>query len=325
MEENDPSCPPADEDLSNPSNSAVGNSIRAVVSLIREAMKGAPVWARVVLALAAVGALAAVLVGVKLITSGHAGYGFSLVLVFVLILFVESLFAQATVDRPSSRTGGGLGAPGAVMTPWVRVVPRWPISEDAARELRRKLEDIRNAAVTWLDRRRPDLQLTTRHVRANVFLPDYTKTASGDVCELFMPEKLRVGMEGHPDERIRFRPRQGLTGIVFIEQKQRYAQTFETREGQHDWEDIYELTEEQKHTIHPELRWIVSFPLRISNEGQKRAGGVLNVDGLVHELSRDDLQLLMGELLLRAALFADTLGELPRTRVTITVENLTNA
>jgi hypothetical protein len=136
-----------------------------------------------------------------------------------------------------------------------------------------------------------------------------------------MPEGLRLGMKGHPDENISFRPWQGLTGRVFMEQTDlKFAKTTASPDGRELFDERFELTAEQIRSLDPRLRWIVSFPLAIPDGSTRKAAGVLNVDGSDHQLSDDDLGLLWGELSPRVAKFADQLALLPKVRVKILTE-----
>jgi hypothetical protein len=215
-------------------------------------------------------------------------------------------------------------APAAPKRPdptWSRLVPRQPLPDGKPAELAGYLGNIRNAAFVWLSTRRPELGLKPDQIRANVFLPDYVHPEPGDVCKLFIPDELRIGMNYEPEWRIRFRPWQGLTGRVFMEQKDlRYAKTFTTPEGEEVFDDTFELTAEQKKRIHPKLRWIASFPLSVSDGTRRKVAGVLNVDGLEHQLPEDDLKLLLGELSPHVAGFADQLAALPLVRIMILAE-----
>ncbi len=235
-----------------------------------------------------------------------------------LVLFVFSLVAVVWITGKSSARA--LNCTRGTI-PWARAVPKQPISADEMPRLRRELDEIRSVARQKLIEEYPDLQ--DSEVRANVFLPDITKATNGEVCELAMPEQLKIGMAGHPDNSIRFRPRQGLTGVVFIEQKPMCAySTMEATKGKADGVARYELSAEQTRQINRSLSWIVSFPLVFLDEGRQRAGGVLNIDGLNHEISDDHLTGLLALLTPRVARFQDMLAALPKTRVTISLEDI---
>lgn len=304
-------------------------AMTAVVTIVLEAMKEGPAWSRALIALAAIEIILVMFGALSLLAFGEAYLAFWLMAINVVVIVVALLILMGIVaiQANSSQSAGVTGEPAGASKsasrsiPWARAVPRLPISDDQFTELRQELDDIRNAAFAWLNGRHSDIKIA--EVRANVFLPDIDKAENGNVGELFMPAQLKVGMKGHADESIRFHPGQGVTGVVFIHQKPRCAySTKEAREGKSGQEEVYPLTRDQKRQINRDLCWIVSFPLRVPDQGTEMAGGVLNVDGLHHELSRDELTLLMGELALRVAGFAERLAALPKTRVTITLEDI---
>jgi len=302
--------------------------LKVVVELAKGDIADAPAVVRAVLRLAGLIAVVCLVGAASLAVLKQPIPAFVLALVVVVLVFIVAVVLLGSQGRTPFTEGSKASvvqhSERKVLIPWARVVPKLPISADAIQALRSRLEAIRNAAFAWLSEHYEGQGVKPAEVRANVFLPDFGQTASGDVCDLFMPDRLRVGMDGAPDENIRFRPRQGLTGLVFIEQQPRVAQSLASREGQDRWEEIYQLTPDQKRQIHPDLCWIVSFPLLIPDRGQKRAGGVLNVDGLVHQLPKNMLDQLMAHLSLAVADFADELARLPKMRVKIELEDVSN-
>lgn len=205
---------------------------------------------------------------------------------------------------------------------WSRLLLKLPLEVDDCRDLGRELEVIRDAAFAWLSGRPGGRSLRREQVRANIFFPDYNRPEAGIAFLLYMPDGLRIGMDGHPDEKITFHPGQGATGTVFARQEWCIAQTFETAEGGQEFEEVYRLTPELKRTLHPELRWVVSFPLAISDQeiDRKRAAGVLNVDGLSHQFKKDDLNQLVAVLSAKVSTVADKIAKLPTVRVSIMME-----
>ena len=299
----------------------------AILATVREAMKGAPPWSKVLIALPTIGGILALLAG----SFSSEPYRFWPVVIglilflaaLVILLMIVAIQAKAPqrAGESPARAAAALGPSAfpAPTAPWRRVVPRLPIPPERLVGLRQELENIRHAAFAWLSQRGHNILLAD--IRANVFLPDTQAATNGYVCELLMLDQLQVGMEGHPDQHIRFLPQQGLTGAVFVKQDDLFIQAPSVaRKGMEGGQEVYALTEDQRQQIDPELCWIVSFPLRIPDQ----AGGVLNVDGLRHELDEDELRLLMAQLALRVAGFADQLGALPKTRVTIMLEDVGN-
>ncbi len=204
---------------------------------------------------------------------------------------------------------------------WSRAVLKLPLPDKKIDELVEALGSIRDAAILWLRKRRTDIDLKEEQVRANIFLADYQQADVRAPFHLFMPERLRLNMAGHPDANIRFRPGQGLTGVVFFENGLKYAQTIATPTG-HQFDEVYQLTKEQKESLHPQLRWIASLALNITppEGGPRKAVGVLNVDGLTHLYNPDDLNLLLAALTLKVAAVSDKLAGLPMARIVLTVE-----
>jgi len=115
-------------------------------------------------------------------------------------------------------------------------------------------------------------------VRANVFMPDYRSHLRGLAYELFMHPQLRSGMNREAEWDIRFAPREGATGLVFDEGRQR---TVRRRD--------FLLTDRLREVIHPDLRWIVSTPLK---DKQHNTLAVLNIDGVGFDLDQAELDAL---------------------------------
>lgn len=306
-----------------PLGNLVRQAIDTVVQLVWGALKIMPWWAGALLVLSALGTILCLVFGFIFYAGGDTAEAFRLViasfillLVFGVLILISQLLVRS--ERPGMTSAVGTPAPTtASTTVWSRVVPKLPISDNDVQDLEHELKSIRDKAVSWLRKHYSNIE--DDQVRANVFFPDYTAATTGDVCKLSM--YVRVNMERHPDRDVHFRPRQGLTGKVFAGQQRSCAKTFQTREGEHEWDDMYELTEEQKRTLHPDLRWIVSFPLKILEEGRRKAAGVLNVDGLRMDVPWEKLESLLFELAVPAMDFVDTLADLPKVRVAINLED----
>jgi hypothetical protein len=298
---------------------------KALREITLKALEGSPAWLKGFIFIPALAGLITFILGVVLAVRGQDAYAFGLVLAALVFFGVESFLVYRTVSRVLMQAQEQPIRPIGSHAVWSRVVPKWPLPSDKVDELAAELENIRNHAFLWLQSSQCAQALQANEVRANVFLPDYTKPSPGDACTLVMPDRLRVGMDGDPDEHISFRPLQGLTGLVFARKGRKFAKTFETSEGAHEFEDYYQLTEKQKQMIHPGLRWIVSFPLSVPGDRMSNAMGVLNVDGLNHQLSNNDLKLLWGELSTRVADFAGQLAHTPKVRITISLEEETHA
>ncbi len=137
-----------------------------------------------------------------------------------------------------------------------------------------------------------------------------------------MPPQLRVNMDGHPDENIRFSVNQGLTGMVFLNfSKPQWAQIGARGAGQTPVPKEHRLTAEQIETLDPELRWIIGLPLITRDGGHRRAAAVLNVDGLGFPLEDRDLERLAGSLFQSVSAFAAKLDDLPKVRIMVVNED----
>ncbi len=150
--------------------------------------------------------------------------------------------------------------------------------------LRSILEEFRKEAHAFLKTK--DATLPDKYVRANIFFPEYGETQRWDDYVLKIRPGLHLNMEG-PEIGIILHPGQGVTDKVFQSGDARTAKRLksDSAEGA-DWESIYHITDELAAVIHPDLRWIISMPIK----GQTgRCIGVMNVDGLVHEFGTDTL------------------------------------
>ena len=97
--------------------------------------------------------------------------------------------------------------------------------------------------------------------------PDYIPNMSGD----------ELG--------IQLKPLQGVTGKVCEDRTALVAQRLAEAEGG-GWRHEYSITAELAKIIHPELKWIISMPLK---SGSEAPIGVMCIDGLVHQFSVDKL------------------------------------
>ncbi len=220
----------------------------------------------------------------------------------------------------SSRGSGAWGAPR--QPTWTRLVPKLPMSDDTTSDLLDRLNAVRNRALEAIQQ---DLGLTDvqlPQVRANIFLPDIAKLGTWGVCSLYIPEGLHVGIDSLAEQQIRFWPSQGLTGTVFTTQRPQPAR-FESATGaeSRDWHGRYDLTDDQRERVHPDLKWIISFPLKVQDGDRQRTMGVLNVDGLQHELMDEQLRALMGSITYEIMKLTAVLNRHAKRRVAIVVED----
>lgn len=148
---------------------------------------------------------------------------------------------------------------------------------------------------------------------------------------LLIPERLHYGMKNEAEKDIKFRPGEGLTGYVFATEKA-FGALRDSADS--NWQQIYlegsggigdegySLTMKQKDLIDLELRWIVSFPLKVTLDNVAQTFGILNVDGLTEPLTPDEMQAIYFTLKDPVEQFAHEFSELDKCRITITVEDI---
>ncbi len=249
--------------------------------------------------------------------------GFFLVISLVVSKIVSQVIQSAVPAQAAIVPAPAPPVPAdSLQVLWSRPVPKFPLDAKIRGEITKALEDIRLAAFAWLkdsthcpkDQQPESLE----KIRANIFFPGYREPPPGESCVLAMSEGCRSGMEGHPDADITFRPGQGLAGIVFIKEEQRKALTSQGPQGEHHFESVHYLTPEQQKKLHPELRWVISFPLKVKeHEGDRTTAGVLGVDGLAHQPSETALDLLMANLWKLVGPLTDKIDTLPKSRVLV--------
>jgi hypothetical protein len=215
---------------------------------------------------------------------------------------------------------------------WTRLVPKFPIQEPLLENLHDRLDNIRSRALDRIQSFEGGPRSIRRdHIRVNIFLPDTAAISAEGIYELYIPKRLQVGMEPSSDsdhdrsaqERsIRFKPNQGATGVAFIENTSQMARAVKTGKATCDWEEKYSLTDAQKRAVHPELKWVISFPLTSNEEGRLLAMGVLNVDGLACELEDGHLRILLGELTGKVAAISGLLAQNEKCKISLFVEDI---
>jgi hypothetical protein len=239
---------------------------------------------------------------------------------------IEAQYTASSVEisPPAAAEGVAAGAPSAserhqptaepTVHPaevWTRLVPRLPIDRGVLDELATLLEQIRGVAFEHLKKLQPELE--DRKIRANVFLPNYRDAQQGLPCVLFMPTELRIHMNYPPEWRLRLAPGQGLTGVVYSSGDQGIAKRLAQAEG--EWDEIYQLSDAQKASLHRDLKWIISMPLK--DPANENTLGVLNIDGLVHDFEYDTLSRVMTSLVQNTYAFAVRLSQQPQVKLTI--------
>lgn len=282
--------------------------------------------------------LLALVMGPLLIVNTHEFLGFlSLVATLATIIssFVILRHPVETTVAEIERSARKMGPTPA----WSRVVPQIPIKEDTLKRLNVPLTNLRSKALVKIlqFRKEKENPIEDRQVRINVFLASTERVKKyGEVCGLFISKFLHDKMEGHKDRDVTFRPHEGLSGRTFTlgeacgarakpnvdgELEWRPVPVFTHKVREEDWRE-FSLSKEQVTQINSKLRWIVSFPLQSEAGEPDKTIGVLNVDGLEHDLDDKEMNELALTLDESVKDFARQLSQVPMCRVTIQVEDL---
>jgi len=248
----------------------------AIVTIAREAFQGLPPNHRIVVALAAFLAIVMMSVGVLLGVAGALPAWAIIVLFCVAVLFfvfaLGFLFASDRLAARAKEPSKSLNC---------RRVPTYPLADEALSKLHDALEVIQTQAHVAISRKSPAVE--SKAVRANIFL--LAKTEQGEY-KLVIHPRLHVNMEYAPEWNIQLSPGQGATGIAFQRNNARLTRRLPTQQG--EWDASFEMTDELKSIIHPDLKWILTLPL--TPPGQFQPLGILNIDGLV-DITDDNLLL----------------------------------
>ena len=206
--------------------------------------------------------------------------GIALIIAFLIIVLscVVLRYKDLSKASPESVTPGDKQKP---LTP--------TISKLKYQHLRTILQDTRKAACEFLKSKYP--ALSDNDVRVNIFFPEYDSSCKPDEYKLKIHPGLHLNMDRQQELLITFEPEQGVTGNVFASGQARVAKRLPSGIG--DWDSVYNITDELATIIHPDLKWIMSMPLK---SGGNRPTGVMNVDGLRQQLPIDILYECMGKL-----------------------------
>ena len=308
--------------------------VKGIRGMVLAAMKGSsgPVKVAVV-ALVAIASIG--LVGAIILAKIESLYALYVILSCLVALLVAAVLIIGSLCRFAAERSP-LRSDEAEVTiepSWERLVPHLPIREVALNEMSERLEGIRDAAVIYIQTKLKHGDVDPKSVRVNIFLPDTNNLSAEGVCELCIPKKLHVGMEADDadDEKerkraerereIRFWPNHGITGVVFVEQKAQPAIAEQASSGTYEWPAKFQLTQRQRDTIHPDLRWIASFPMKTERDGATRTMGVLNVDGIGFDLGNTEVQGLIGKLIEKIGPISGLLGKEPMQNLIIYLED----
>jgi hypothetical protein len=264
--------------------------IVSLAKLVQDLPPPHRMWA-VILAMVALVVLA--IYGAHLFEQGAILYSLIPFLCFFLLAAMVCYFVKLSSDRQS--TGGITGQhdeASEIHCYWDRLVIAYPVDSGTLTALSESLKNLRLRAHELINKGFQS-DITLNLIRANIFLANYTQASGGYVCWLEIPHSLHVNMDEDDDKNIRLRPGQGSTGKVFVEEAPHVALPVKEGDSLRQWDDKYQLTAEHERLIRPDLRWIVSLPLTIPDSTKSmhsHAAGVLNIDGLREEISREFLE-----------------------------------
>lgn len=326
MEEPEPEASQEDEP-----KTALSSAIRAGTSAITEIavaavkrQKGVFLSWTVITAFSAIVVL--ILAGM-LIFKGSPGYATALVVTYLVLnglaIFIPVWKLGSEIMKSIAPSQPAL----PIKPTWVRLVPQIPIQAKEAIE--EQLKSFRHEALSAI--RGFGYEIEDKMVRANIFVPDTSEIPSGGICELHIPKGFSIGMEARDEadegraqseRELRFWPNQGLTGIVFVKQKAIRDLSSPSLNGGRQWSPDHNLTDEHKAVIHPDLRWIVSYPIKVRDGEEDLAIGVFNVDGIGFDLTKVQLDALIGKLLGKIGVMAGQFRDSGFNRLSVNLERL---
>lgn len=282
-----------------------------IFPLITTAMRGAPAWARVLLAMIGVAAIVAVAASTALMAAGQGKLAFW-VLVLAYVFFCLALGVLLRLALALVTLGS--------QVLWSRTMPRQPLDRgDEYQTIAQKIEDLRNRALIWVEEH--GVAVTIEMVRGHLFLPDYGQAATDGVCELFMPAEFTTGKE-----LLRLRPGDGVAGFTYSTEQPQVV-CIPLKDGTPQMPKQYRYTADQLEVRPAGLRWVLTFPLKLPPQKAQKSGstiGVLTLTGLSHELTEDQLNGLVGHLLAHVIAFAALVGKLPLVRLSVEVQEVQN-
>jgi hypothetical protein len=252
-------------------------AIKENAAIAALAMQGADPWQRVIVYLF----YGIILITILYLTSPpYATDKFKALVLVVPFLVVTAIFVIVRYKKLSSGEQVTSSGPktiqlSAVVSDRVRII----------------LEDFRKQAHAFLKTKDPTL--SDNEVRANIFFPEYGNSKKWDDYVLKIRFLLHLNME-EPEIGITLCPGQGVTDKVFQTGEAQTAKRMKSDSAVGgDWDKVYHITDELAAVIHPDLKWIISMPIK----GQTGPCiGVMNVDGLVHEFKTDTLVDCAGRL-----------------------------
>jgi len=304
---------------------------------------------RVAAQVVGVAGVVSLVIGLALIPAGQAVLAVVLVgLAFVLmgVALVVALKAASKTHRQEPSTRTEAEPQRAISHQWSRIIPKQPITDadNQLMPLKTRLDDLRTTVADRIDGLRkgmkaPDIGKTL--IRCNIFLsrPDRLQVYCEPI-QLFIPPYLHSNMDNDPDRHIEFRSHEGVTGRTFTLGEAYGAKAVPGPESNDPllWSAVrlfpdktpvevnwgeFVLTKKQIEQINIRIRWIISLPIfPEGSDAKKTTMAVLNVDGLDHELSDEEMDSVARALEGRVRQIARELENLPMCRIAIDVEDL---
>lgn len=145
----------------------------------------------------------------------------------------------------------------------------------------------------------------TRHVRVNLFVPNFDKCVEGGMARLMIPNGLHSHMYHTPELNLELGINEGCTGKAYTTGK---TCTWVEGEGK------FNLTSEHNSEVHPSLKWIVSQPIVNAND---QVMAVLNIDGIIHEFTGEDLALMIAAISPEIIALQERIKKEPNVMLTI--------
>lgn len=251
------------------------NGINAFVKITLAAFEEAPPWLKIFGIAMAFASISAVLFGFGFFFSGAPSYALiSLFLAIGLLVLVVIIMRPTIPNAPSTLS---LIPQDKILFSHVVI----KITETKSlTPLGNDIEEIRLACLEKIRNLHPELGVENNAIRGNVFMPDFHSAGRhGCAFHLYMPAELRREMNYVKEHGIILLPGDGVTGTVFIEGSQKIVA-----------QDEFPLRDIYKKDLHPDLKWVISTPMKSLNGATVLA--VLNIDVLRYELKEGDFQVL---------------------------------
>lgn len=257
------------------------------------------------------------------------------VLAFCFEFFRHQRKLDARLKRTEQAFNISLDGPRPV---WSGLVWKRPFGDELERSVIELLGQVHTHARTALE----EMAISgfdPKGVRANVFLPDVTDAGHGEVLALHIPRGFSINLSPAPstsksdmEDELRFRPNEGLTGLVFVagtaggasKVRGEWTRTFfgEPTPAAAESTSAFRLNQWQLALIHQDLRWIVSYPLLVEDGKRDQAVGVLNVDGIGFDLTDAQLRTLKTELHQDADRISREFRQAPAQRLSIVLQDI---